>query len=287
MRCKGRCTGLAAASKLVRFRPKRYASMPDDGSRFSRFDPRTRASRARTVSAPVIREIAAADFDTIWPLFQSVIAGGDTYSYAPDTPFEEARALWAEPPNRTFVAEVDGRVVGAYRLAPNRSGLGDHVANGGYMVATEARGRGIASAMCEHSMDEARRAGFTALWILVFGLWVVSVYPDFSLFRANLNFLSWSLLAAPLYTMVSLGFRRPPSAGWRRWLRMAIPVTWAALGAIAIGFDDLSLQYFLRQPSPILLFWRAMSIAWAVAPPAVTVASILWIYDGTVEATSI
>ena len=150
---------------------------------------------------------------------------------------------------------------------------------------------GIPTAICFASafilLAVARRAGFTALWILVFGLWVVSVYPDFSLFRANLNFLSWSLLAAPLYTMVSLGFRRPPSAGWRRWLRMAIPVTWAALGAIAIGFDDLSLQYFLRQPSPILLFWRAMSIAWAVAPPAVTVASILWIYDGTVEATSI
>ena len=115
------------------------------------------------MSPLVIREIAAAEFDKVWPLFQSVIAGGDTYSYAPDTPFDEALASWAMPPNRLFVAERDGRVVGCYRLAPNRSGLGDHVANGGYMVAADARGQGIAAAMCEHSMDEARRAGFTAM----------------------------------------------------------------------------------------------------------------------------
>jgi GNAT superfamily N-acetyltransferase len=115
------------------------------------------------VSALAIREIAAAEFDQVWPLFQSVIAGGDTYSHPPDMPFEEARALWALPPNRTFVAERDGRIVGCYRLSPNRSGLGDHVANGGYMVAADARGQGIASALCEHSLEQARRAGFTAM----------------------------------------------------------------------------------------------------------------------------
>ncbi len=113
--------------------------------------------------ALVIREIGAAEFDKVWPLFQSVIAAGDTYSYAPDTPFEEVRASWAMPPSRTFVAERDGQIVGCYRLSPNRSGLGDHVANCGYMVAADARGQGIASAMCEHSLEEARRAGFTAM----------------------------------------------------------------------------------------------------------------------------
>lgn len=113
--------------------------------------------------ALVIREIGAAEFDKVWLLFQSVIAGGDTYSYPPDMPFEEARDLWTAPPNRAFVAERDGRIVGGYRLSPNRAGLGDHVANGGYMVAADARGQGIASAMCEHSLEEARRAGFTAM----------------------------------------------------------------------------------------------------------------------------
>jgi ribosomal protein S18 acetylase RimI-like enzyme len=113
--------------------------------------------------ALVIREIAAAEFEKVWPLFRSVIAGGDTYAYAPDMRFEDARTLWTAPPSRTFVAERDDRVLGCYLLKPNQPGLGDHVANCGYMVSADARGQGIASAMCEHSMSEARRAGFTAM----------------------------------------------------------------------------------------------------------------------------
>jgi len=113
--------------------------------------------------ALVIREIGAAEFEAVWPLFHSVIAAGDTYSYPPDMRLEEARALWTTPPSRTFVAERDGRVIGCYLLRPNQPGLGDHVANCGYMVADDARGQGIASAMCEHSLDAARRAGFTAM----------------------------------------------------------------------------------------------------------------------------
>jgi ribosomal protein S18 acetylase RimI-like enzyme len=110
-----------------------------------------------------LREIDAAEFEIVWPLFRSVVARGDTYSYPPDMRLEDARALWATPPSRTFVAERESRVVGCYLLKPNQPGLGDHVANGGYMVATDSRGQGIASAMCEHSLEEARRAGFTAM----------------------------------------------------------------------------------------------------------------------------
>jgi ribosomal protein S18 acetylase RimI-like enzyme len=114
-------------------------------------------------AALVIREIGAAEFDKVWPLFRSVIAAGDTYSYPPDMRPDEAKALWTTPPSRTFVAEQDGRVLGCYLLKPNQPGLGDHVANCGYMVAADARGQGVASAMCGHSLEQARRAGFTAM----------------------------------------------------------------------------------------------------------------------------
>ena len=80
------------------------------------------------MSALVIREVDAAGFDAIWPLFRSVIAGGDTYSYPSDMRFDDARALWTTPPSRTFAAEDDGRIVGCYMLKPNQPGLGDHVA---------------------------------------------------------------------------------------------------------------------------------------------------------------
>src|SRR6266568_8951291 len=110
-----------------------------------------------------IREIGADEFGLVWPIFQTVISSGDTYAYDPETTFEEARVLWTRPPSRCFVAEENGRVVGAYCVKPNQLGLGSHVANAAYMVGSEARGRGVASRLCEHSLDVARRSGFVSM----------------------------------------------------------------------------------------------------------------------------
>jgi GNAT superfamily N-acetyltransferase len=110
-----------------------------------------------------IGEIDAAGFARIWPIMQAVIASGDTYNYPADLDVDTARAMWTAAPVRCFVAERDGTVLGFYKLRPNQPGLGDHVANASYMVAAEARGRGIASMLCEHSLQQARAAGFTAM----------------------------------------------------------------------------------------------------------------------------
>jgi ribosomal protein S18 acetylase RimI-like enzyme len=110
-----------------------------------------------------IREIGADEFALAWPLFRSVVAAGDTYSYPPDLSYDQARDWWTTPPTRCFVAERSKQVLGCYMLRPNQPGLGDHVANAGYMVSPAARGQGVASLMCEHSMAQARDAGFTAM----------------------------------------------------------------------------------------------------------------------------
>ena len=110
-----------------------------------------------------IREVDAGEFDLVWPIFHSVVASGDTYSYAPDTGLEEARAMWTTAPTRCFVAWTGGQAAGCYMLRPNQPGLGSHVANAGYMVAAQARGRGLAGKLCEHSMETARAAGFLAM----------------------------------------------------------------------------------------------------------------------------
>ena len=113
--------------------------------------------------ALVIREIGADDFGLLWPIFHEVVAAGETYSYAPDMSFEQARQLWTSDGARCFVALLDGTCVGGYMLHANQPGLGNHVANCGYMVPSSARGRGIAGAMCEHSLDQARQAEFKAM----------------------------------------------------------------------------------------------------------------------------
>lgn len=116
------------------------------------------------MTAPIaIREIAADEFELLWPIFREVVASGDTYSYAPDITLEQARQLWTGAGTRCFVALSGNACVGGYMLRANQPGLGDHVANAGYMVAPQARGRGIAGKLCEHSLDEARRARFRAM----------------------------------------------------------------------------------------------------------------------------
>ena len=113
--------------------------------------------------ATVIRPATPADWPAIWAMFQVVAAGGDVFAYDAETTEAVARKLWAEPPAVTFVADRDGAVIGTYFVRPNQPGRGDHVANAGYIVAAEARGQGLASALCAHSLDTARQLGFRAM----------------------------------------------------------------------------------------------------------------------------
>jgi ribosomal protein S18 acetylase RimI-like enzyme len=110
-----------------------------------------------------IREVTPDEFLLVWPILRVVVAGGDVFAYGPETSFDEAKRIWTAPPTRAFVAERHGAVVGSYMLRPNQPGLGDHVANAGYIVAPEARNQGIARALCEHSLATAAEAGFTAM----------------------------------------------------------------------------------------------------------------------------
>lgn len=110
-----------------------------------------------------IRETIERDWPALWEMFQSVASAGDVFAYDETTTEAVARKLWFDPPVACFVAEDDGRIVGTYFLRPNQPGRGSHVANGGYMVLPEERGRGLASLMCEHSIETARRLGYRAM----------------------------------------------------------------------------------------------------------------------------
>ena len=110
-----------------------------------------------------IREATDRDRDAIWEIFRATVAPGDAFVYDPNTPREEAMAYWFANGTRTYVAEDDGKVVGSYILRPNRPGLGNHVANAGFMVDPPARRSGIGRIMGEHALDEARRLGYRAM----------------------------------------------------------------------------------------------------------------------------
>ena len=110
-----------------------------------------------------IRRAVPGDEDGLWQVLQPVIRAGDTYDFPTDISRADALDAWLAPDNVCYVAKDGLEYVGTYVLHPNRKGAGSHVSNCGYMTASHAYGRGIGSAMCAHSIEEARAAGYRAM----------------------------------------------------------------------------------------------------------------------------
>ncbi len=110
-----------------------------------------------------IRAATKQDWDSIWPIFHAIVQAGETYGFAPNTSKAEAEHIWMEVPHQTFVTEEDGQILGTYFLKSNQAGPGNHVCNCGYMVSPFARGKGLATAMCEHSQQMALVLGYQAM----------------------------------------------------------------------------------------------------------------------------
>ena len=111
----------------------------------------------------IIRPATRADDGAVWTILEPTFRAGETYPIPRDIDRAGALAYWRTPGHEVFVAEQDGKIVGTYYLRTNQRGGGSHVANCGYMTAAGATGRGIARAMCQHSLETARARGFTAM----------------------------------------------------------------------------------------------------------------------------
>jgi L-amino acid N-acyltransferase YncA len=110
-----------------------------------------------------IREATKQDWDAIWIIFHEVVAAGETYAYATDTSKEQAEKIWLDSPRKTFVFEENNEILGTYYLKTNQAGPGSHVCNCGYMVSSNARGKGLATLMCKHSQEIALDLGYKAM----------------------------------------------------------------------------------------------------------------------------
>ena len=111
----------------------------------------------------LIRPATDRDKNAIWAIMEPIIRAGETYCLPRDMDKESALAYWFSPDREVFVAKDGGEIVGTYCLQANQKGGGAHVANCGYMTAVSATGRGVARAMCAHSLDRARERGFRTM----------------------------------------------------------------------------------------------------------------------------
>lgn len=111
-----------------------------------------------------IRPFRDSDWNATWQVIEPVFKSGETFAFSPDISEQEAYRVWADVPSATYVAiEEDQGVIGTYYIKSNQPGLGAHVCNCGYIVGEKARSRGVASEMCIHSQQEAKRLGYRAM----------------------------------------------------------------------------------------------------------------------------
>jgi ribosomal protein S18 acetylase RimI-like enzyme len=111
----------------------------------------------------LIRVADKGDANAIWAIMEPIVRAGETYTLPCEMTKQSALAYWLSAKHEVFVAEDKGEILGTYFLQANQKGGGAHVANCGYMTAVSATGRGVARAMCAHSLDRARARGFRAM----------------------------------------------------------------------------------------------------------------------------
>lgn len=111
-----------------------------------------------------IRPLTDADWPEVWPIVRQIVRAADTFAYDPAMSESEARAIWIEaPPGLTVVALEHERILGSAKMGPNRPGPGAHVATASFMVAAEARGRGVGTALCRYALDWARGRSYAGM----------------------------------------------------------------------------------------------------------------------------
>jgi GNAT superfamily N-acetyltransferase len=100
----------------------------------------------------------------VWSIIREVVQAEETFPYDPAMTAAEAHDTWIEePPGLTIVAVDHSRVLGTAKMGTNRPGPGSHVATASFMVAADARGRGVGTALSRFVLDWARERGYVGI----------------------------------------------------------------------------------------------------------------------------
>lgn len=108
----------------------------------------------------ILRAATDADHGAIWDMLRPVFRAGQTYAIDPDISQEAALRYWLG--GHSYLAQ-DPNPVGTYYIQPNRPGGGAHYCNCGFITDPRAQGRGVARAMIEHALPEAKRLGYAGM----------------------------------------------------------------------------------------------------------------------------
>ncbi|MEM6799929.1 MAG: N-acetyltransferase [Bacteroidota bacterium] len=111
----------------------------------------------------VIRSAQPSDLDAVWRLWKAIMDQKVYYPYDDSYNREDIEGLWINIEQTIRIAELEGKIVGAYILHPNQPGYGKHIVNAAYMVDIGIRGKGIGSLLCADSIEIAKQEGYRGM----------------------------------------------------------------------------------------------------------------------------
>jgi GNAT superfamily N-acetyltransferase len=108
-----------------------------------------------------IRPIQDSDWPLVHDLVVEVASAGETYAMDVPATVAETREFWN---GQHVVVAVDGEVVlGSAKMGPNRPAQGAHIGTASFVVARDARGRGVGRALGEYAVEWHRVQGFAGI----------------------------------------------------------------------------------------------------------------------------
>lgn len=123
-----------------------------------------RACSTRYGAAVDIREFAESDWPQVRAIVREVTAEQDTFAFESGMTDAQARDIWVEsPPGLTVVAADGDQILGTAKMGPNRPGPGSHISTASFIVAVQARGKGVGGAMCRYALDWARQGEYAGM----------------------------------------------------------------------------------------------------------------------------
>lgn len=109
------------------------------------------------------RKATLADRHALWQIIQPVIRQGGTYVFSPESDEDKIMGYWLGRDKHTYVAEIEGKIVGTFFIKDNQPDLGNHICNAGFIVDPNTTGQGIGRQMGLFALNEAKRLGYQAM----------------------------------------------------------------------------------------------------------------------------
>jgi len=130
--------------------------------------PAARSAHERSVETAgalvvTLGRLRAGERPVLFELFAGIVERREGYPQAPPLTDADFDASWGSGATAVVAARRRGELVGAYYLKPNYPGRAAHIANAGYVVDPDWRGRGLGRALVEDSLVQAAQLGFDAM----------------------------------------------------------------------------------------------------------------------------